>query len=185
MRRSGRTYQLLRRGHNVGVQRLKRLARPNASAFVSGRARVSADVALGDFAFVGPDCTIPPGVTIGAYSMLAAEVAIVGDDHDWRIVGTPMQFTGRPPQRGTSIGADVWLGRRVVLMRGLNVGDGAIVAAGSVVTKDVPEGEVWAGVPAARLRDRFDSPQELSRHLALVRAGGVEAAFADPLKDAP
>lgn len=181
MRRSSRTYQLLRRLRNLAAQRTKRIARPNGTAFVSFKARVSADVQLGNYAFIAPLCNIPPAVSIGEYSLLAAEVAIVGDDHDWHAVGIPVQFSGRPPQRATTIGTDVWIGRRTVLMRGLTVGDGAIIAAGSVVTKNVPSGEVWAGVPASKLRERFESRAILESHLSQVARGDLQIRFAEPL----
>jgi acetyltransferase-like isoleucine patch superfamily enzyme len=58
--------------------------------------------------------------------------------------------------RGTAgpivIGDHVWLGSRVTVLKGVTIGDGAIIAAGSVVTKDVPAGELWGGVPARAIR---------------------------------
>ena len=48
------------------------------------------------------------------------------------------------------IGNGVWVGANCVILKGVHIGDGAVVAAGAVVTKDVPAHEVWAGVPARR-----------------------------------
>ena len=58
-----------------------------------------------------------------------------------------------------SIGNDVWIGSRVLIMGGVSIGDGAIVAAGAVVTKDVPPHAIVAGVPARILRYRFSAVQ--------------------------
>lgn len=56
----------------------------------------------------------------------------------------------------TSIGHDVWIGARVTILRGVTVGDGAIIAAGAVVNKDVPPYAIVGGLPARVLRYRFD-----------------------------
>lgn len=55
-----------------------------------------------------------------------------------------------------TIGNDVWIGHGVVLLAGVHVGDGAIVAAGAVVTKDVPPYTIVGGVPAKKIRQRFE-----------------------------
>ena len=52
------------------------------------------------------------------------------------------------------IGDDVWIGVNVVILRGVRIGDGAVIAAGAVVAKDVPENEIWGGVPARFIRKR-------------------------------
>lgn len=60
------------------------------------------------------------------------------------------------PFKRTHIGHDVWLGQNALIMDGVNIGTGAVVAAGAVVTKDVPEYAIVAGVPAKIIRFRFD-----------------------------
>lgn len=60
--------------------------------------------------------------------------------------------------RPVKVGNDVWIGDRAIVMDGLTIGDGAIVAANAVVTKDVPPYAIVAGVPAKILRYRFDKP---------------------------
>ena len=57
------------------------------------------------------------------------------------------------------IGNDVWIGANVIIMDGVNIGNGAILAAGSVVTKDVPSYAIYAGVPAKILRYRFSNTE--------------------------
>ncbi len=52
------------------------------------------------------------------------------------------------------IGNHVWIGTRVTILKGVNIGDGAVIAAGSVVTKDIPAGSLAAGVPAKIIRDK-------------------------------
>lgn len=55
---------------------------------------------------------------------------------------------------GVTVGNDVWIGTRAILLDGVHIGDGAVIAAGAVVTKDVPAGAVVGGVPARILRNR-------------------------------
>lgn len=52
------------------------------------------------------------------------------------------------------IGRNVWIGTGATVLQGVNIGDGSIVAAGAVVTKDIPEYEVWGGIPARFIRNR-------------------------------
>ena len=58
--------------------------------------------------------------------------------------------------RQTKIGNDVWLGIRTIIQGGVSIGDGAVIGAGSIVTKDVGPYEIWAGNPARFIRKRFD-----------------------------
>ena len=64
----------------------------------------------------------------------------------------------------TVIGSDVWIGHGAVILGGVRVGDGAIVAAGAVVTGDVPPMTVVGGNPARVIRRRFSTPEEEERH---------------------
>lgn len=181
--RSSSLYTRARNLRNRVVITRKRLARVDRTAYVNWRSHVSRDLAAGPYAFIGRDCVISPLVTLGAYSMLAPRVAIVGDDHNWEQPGTPMQFAGRPVQRPTSIGADVWLGHGVVVIRGVTIGDGAIVAAGAVVTKDIPAYEVWGGTPARMLRVRFPRSEDREQHASMLAGPLVVPTFADPLQN--
>ena len=62
------------------------------------------------------------------------------------------------PRKGdTIIGSDVWIGRESIIMPGVKIGDGAIIAAYSVVVKDVPAYTVYGGNPARFIKERFDA----------------------------
>ena len=56
----------------------------------------------------------------------------------------------------TTIGNDVWIGSRAIILGGTNIADGAVIGSGSVVTKDIGPYEIWAGNPAKFIRKRFD-----------------------------
>jgi len=117
--------------------------------------RINRDVIVGKYAYIGEGAEVTSQVEIGDYSMLATAVSIVGGDHNFDLAGVPIVYSGRPIQHKTFIGKDVWIGHRAVVMSGVNIGDGAIIAAGSVVTKDIPPFTIYGGVPAKFMRRRF------------------------------
>jgi acetyltransferase-like isoleucine patch superfamily enzyme len=163
------------------VHQRKRLTGVAATAFVHPKAEVSTDLVAGDYAFVAPYCKVDPGVEIGRYSMLARQVAIVGDDHEWTLPGTPIQFSGRPPQSRTVIGDDVWVGYGALVRRGVTIGRGAIVAAHAVVTKNVAPYTVVAGVPAIEIAQRFPNAPDRAKHDAMLDGPLVAPSFAAKL----
>ena len=73
---------------------------------------------------------------------------------------TPPHMEQRPRKGDTIIGNDVWIGRESILMPGVKVGDGAIIAACSVVVKDVPAYTVYGGNPAKFIKERFDGERK-------------------------
>lgn len=178
--RGGWTYRVLRCLKNRVTIVIKRVPGVHPTASIHRKASISRDLHAEEYAFVGMNCWLPPMTTIGSYSMLAPEVAIVGGDHEWDVVGVPMQFTGRARQSPTIIGSDVWIGRGSLLSRGITVGNGAIIGAGSVVTRDIPPYEIWAGNPARKLRDRFDAEERATHDQALVKR--IVPKFAEPLE---
>nr|WP_114424562.1 DapH/DapD/GlmU-related protein [Nocardioides houyundeii] len=165
--RGGKAYALLSGVRRSAVRVGRRLGGVHPTAFVHSSARVSRDLSAEEWVFIGARVHLDPQVSVGRYSMLAPEVAVVGDDHVWDVVGQPMQFTGRPPQQRTVIGRDAWIGRGALVRRGVTVGDGAIVAAHAVVTKDVPPYSVVAGIPAVAIRERFDAAGQVEHQKML------------------
>ena len=107
-------------------------------------------------------------VTIGNFCSIAKGVEFVFGDHALDKVSTyPLRYLlGKEPTnndvvcRGPIIvGNDVWLGRNALIMANVQIGDGAVVAAGSVVTRDVPPYAVVGGVPARIIKSRFTGDQ--------------------------
>jgi acetyltransferase-like isoleucine patch superfamily enzyme len=132
--------------------------------FFGGLSRIDSSLVTEPYVFINRGCVIYPRVTIGAYSMLANDVSIMGDDHDYKTVGLPMMFAGRAKFNPTKIGKDVWIGAHAIVMTGVTIGDGSIIAAGSVVTKDVEEYSIYGGIPAKKIKDRFDNVKDLLKH---------------------
>jgi acetyltransferase-like isoleucine patch superfamily enzyme len=135
---------------------------------IGGKCNISKDFKAGEYSYVGNNCLIYPGVSIGRYTMLAQNVQIIGADHNYDIPGIPSTFSGRPTLKKTFIGRDVWIGANSIVMAGVKIGDGSIVAAGSIVTKDVDPFVIVGGVPAKFLRKRFYSTADELKHLNML-----------------
>lgn len=95
-------------------------------------------------------------ITIGDYTMLAPGVAIYTRTHDHSRTDLPMVTQGDTETMEVVLEEDVWLGRNVVVLPGVQIGKGAIVGANAVVTRDIPAFTVWGGVPAKQIRSRLD-----------------------------
>lgn len=144
--------------------------------------KLSRDLVAHEYSFCGPQCLVGPKVELGAYVMLGPRVMIVGDDHVFDKPGVPTIFSGRPVKRETKIERDAWLGAGSIVMAGVTVGRGAIVAAGSIVTKDVPAYEIHAGVPAKKIKDRFESEEDRVTHNAMLDNEPFMGEFCKPLE---
>ncbi len=149
-----RTYYRLKTVHNT--------------FYIGGKGLISSDLNAGKYSFLGANCSIPPNVTIGKYTMLAPNVSILGGDHIYTDATNPIIFSGRPSMPHTQIGDDVWIGANALIMAGIKIGNGAIVAAGSVVTKDIPEYSIWGGNPAKPIRMRFND-EEILLHKKMLQ----------------
>ena len=136
----------------------------------TGIKHISKDFRAGAFSYVGPNSIIYPNTSIGNYTLLANDVLIIGGDHNIRKAGIPLPFAGRESNKLTEIGNDVWVGARSIIMCGTTIGNGAIVAAGSVVTKNIPPYEIWAGIPAKKIVIRFSEDEQIIHEKMLASA---------------
>jgi acetyltransferase-like isoleucine patch superfamily enzyme len=138
-------------------------------AVMLGAGVILLDVQIGDYSYLGPGCNVSDA-TVGKFCSIASEVYIGLGTH-------PLEpFTSTHPifyQRGpfpkwnfadrnyrsgyvhTTVGNDVWIGLRAAIRDGVTVGDGAVIGASAVVTRDVPPYAIVAGVPARVIRYRF------------------------------
>lgn len=139
--------------------------------------QVSSDLIAGPYVFIGFNCVIYSKVIIGDYTMLAPEVKIIGGDHKFNKSGTPMIFSGRERQLETNIGKDVWIGTKSIIIRGVKIGNGAIVAAGSIVTKDVEAYTIVGGSPAKFIKNRFDDNKEVEVHQKMLEKSYIDLEF--------
>lgn len=155
------------------------------TAYLAEGSRISPDFVAREFSYVGPECIVGPKVELGAYAMLGPRVSVVGADHVFNQPGVPIIFSGRPELKPTVIEADAWIGCGSVLMAGVRIGRGAIVAAGAVVTKDVPPYEIVGGVPARKISDRFDTAAARETHDRMLVQTPERRTFCAPLELRP
>lgn len=112
-------------------------------------------IVLGDRCYVGRgvEFNIRLKLTMGSDCLIAAGCRFIDHDHGTVISQGPMRL-----QNGASgeiiLEDDVWLGANVIVLKGVTIGKGAVVAAASVVTKSIPSMEIWAGVPAKQIGTR-------------------------------
>ena len=126
-------------------------------------------VHLGDKVQFGAYNEIACDLRIGNRVLMGSHVFFVGkNDHPFRKPGVSVWGAERGVNEPVVIGNDVWIGTGSILLSGVSIGNGAIIAAGSVVTHDVPPCEVWGGNPAHKLFDRFETEEEKQYHLQNV-----------------
>lgn len=123
---------------------------------IESSATFSSKVTLGDYSGIGINAKIYGTCHIGRYVMMGTDVTIITRNHRFDRTDIPMMEQGFEEERPVYIGNDVWIGDRVLILPGVHIGDGSIIAAGAVVTKDVPPYSIVAGVPARKIRDRFE-----------------------------
>ncbi len=113
-----------------------------------------ASLSIGDHTFVGRNTTIEVSgeVSIGRAGLIAPGVYITDHNHD-TAPGASM-FERPCVVAAVRIGDDVWIGANAVILPGVEIGDGAVVAAGAVVSRSVPPNAIVGGVPARLIRYR-------------------------------
>ena len=112
-----------------------------------GTIRLGERVYVGPYAYLG---TASHKLEIGADTMIGAHSYIITENHGTQRQDIPYSqqgFVGAD----VLIGNNVWIGCHVTILPGVVIGDNAIIGAGAVVTKNVPSGETWGGVPAKKL----------------------------------
>jgi acetyltransferase-like isoleucine patch superfamily enzyme len=143
----------------VQVERWPRISRPRGGRLLLGRRAwlfrgveiflesPQARISVGERSFVNrrTGITAAESVTIGDHCAISWDVVISDTDyHDLQ--------PGGPRSAPVHIGDHVWVGARAVILKGVTIGDGAVIAAGSIVTKDVAPGTLVAGNPARPVR---------------------------------
>lgn len=111
---------------------------------------------IGDHVFIGAGCefNFKLGITIGSHCLIASGCCFVDHDHQLARRDGPIGTQTDGPEAPVTLDTDVWIGANAVLLKGVTIGKGAIIAAGAVVNNSIPSYEIWGGVPARKIGER-------------------------------
>lgn len=121
---------------------------------IEKNATFSVRTEIGNNSGIGVNAFLYGKVIIGDNVMMAPDCIIYVRNHESSRVDIPMCEQRATEERPVIIGNDVWIGGRVIILPGVTIGDGAIIGAGSVVTKNIAAYDVVAGNPAKIIRNR-------------------------------
>lgn len=126
-------------------------------------------ITLGDNVGIGPRCYFLCDTNIGNKVAIAGNVAFLNsDDHNYNVIGKAMWDSGRGDKYIIIIEDDVWIGYGAILLSPLTIGKGSIIAAGSIVVKDVPPYAIVGGNPARILKMRFTEEEIIEHERRLI-----------------
>jgi len=112
------------------------------------------ELEIGDNSSIGVNCQVCGPIKIGNDVMMGPDVIILTSHHRFDRLDIPMWQQGYIPDEPVIIGDDVWIGTRTIIMPGVKIGNGSIIGAAAVVTKDVPDFAIVGGVPARIIGSR-------------------------------
>src|SRR5438552_2986834 len=112
-------------------------------------------IEIGAHAYIGPYCVLygHGGLAIGRHTMIGAHTIIMPANHGLKRVDRPMNIQPLTKE-GITIGEDVWIGAGCKILDGIHIGNGAVIGAGSVVTRDIDACSIAFGVPAKAVGSR-------------------------------
>ena len=112
-------------------------------------------IEIGENVGISPNAYIGArgGLKIGKNTIMGPNVSIHSENHIFKDINIPIRLQ-EEKRKGIIIGEDCWIGAKTVILDGVIIGNGVVIAAGSVVNKDVPDYAVVAGVPAKIIKNR-------------------------------
>jgi acetyltransferase-like isoleucine patch superfamily enzyme len=146
------------------------------NSWIAGYALVRGHVEIGAHSTVNSYACISGRVKCGDGVRIASHVTIVGFTHNFDDTTRPIWRQG-VSEEGITIEDDVWIGANAVILDGVTVGEGSVIAAGAVVSKDVPPMSVVAGVPARVVRKRGDAEGKAPAGIGRSARSRVETAI--------
>ena len=144
----------------VEITGFRHITIQGGAAFARGvriYAHESNGITFGRACGVGADAIVSAAdggsISIGENTMIGPRVVIVAANHAFADLELPIRYQGHIG-KCIVIKHDVWIGANCVVLGGVNIGEGSVIGAGAVVTRDVPPREVWGGVPARFIKAR-------------------------------
>ena len=139
---------------------------------------------IGDNFYIGRFSQIECNAEIGNNVIFANRVALIGRyDHHYQQIGTPtrlasqisdVDYNWKGLDSKVIIEDDVWVGYGSIILSGVRIGQGSIIAAGSVITRDVEPYSIYGGVPAKKIGNRFENVSDLNKHIQLYNQNYIK-----------
>lgn len=126
---------------------------------VKRNADISMFIEIGSYSELGTNCIIQSGTKMGDYVIMGPNVKIYTKNHGTDRLDIPIAMQDIIFKE-TTIGNDVWLGANVIITPGVKIGNHVVIAAGAVVTRDIPDYAVAGGVPAKVIKYRCKDENE-------------------------
>lgn len=127
-------------------------------------------IILGNNVGIGFNCLFMTDTEIGDSVLIASNVAFLNsDEHTYSHVGKPIWESPKGHKYKVIVNNDVWIGHGAILLAPVCVGQGAIIAAGSVITKNVPAYSIVGGNPAKVIKMRFSASEMLAHEEQLLK----------------
>lgn len=136
-------------------------------------------ISVGNNFYIGKYSIIECDAQIGHNVIFANHVSLIGRyDHYYQQIGIPIRLASQIRDKDYNwkgldqriiIEDDVWVGLGSIVLSGVTIRKGSIIAAGSVVTKDVEPYSIYAGNPARKIRNRFDTELDLQEHIRMTK----------------
>ena len=137
--------------------------------FVARNSRIPCGTIIGDGTRINGKCTIKGAgkVSFGKYCAIGENLRIISSNHNYNFVNLQYALQSKigarisPISADVNIGNNVWIGDSVIILAGIKIGNGAVLAAGSIITKDIPAYGIAVGCPAKIIKYRFEESRIL------------------------
>ncbi len=183
MNANNKIIKILKKARNEFLRKIIYKRYSIGKGFSSGlRVRIwgRREIRIGKNFYIGRDSFIESDVIIGDNVMWGNRVALVGRyDHNYQQLGVPIRFSSSVRDKDynwkgknitTVIEDDVWVGYGTTILAGVKIGEGSIVGASSLVAKDIEPYSIYIGIPAKKIKNRFNTTEDLHKHLELVKS---------------
>lgn len=150
-----RAFRVFMHGNVYAIIKLGAIGK-NTSIQPSAHLAYSHNIFLGNNVIINRSAYVWAGeaskIVIGDFSALAPEAFV--SSRSYGLKKGELIWTQPPIEKDVIIGKNVWVGTKAIILPGVHIGDGAIIAAGAIVTKNVEANSIVAGVPAKKIKDR-------------------------------
>ncbi len=140
-------------GDNVSIGAFSRIIVSTSFNDIGEKIKIGNNVGIGEFAYLGGS----GGLEIGDECIVGQYLSCHPENHNYQNIEMPIRHQG-VSRKGIKIGKNCWIGSKVTILDGVEIGDGCILAAGSVITKSFPENSIIGGIPAKILKTRTHNP---------------------------